>query len=436
MIDFACPRCGTAQRVTDGAAGQKVACAKCGQRLKVPDPPETRTMNAAALTVPKAPPAKADKQWYYQDGAKQRGPVSWAELKRMAADGDLSPEDLVWGEGMPAWIEARLIPKLFPREEDDGPPEPAPSRRASGTSGKAIAALVLGLVSLFLVVLVPVINLWALTCGLSVVSALLVIGVLVLSLVSFGDIKRSRGRLGGKGLAVAGLLIACVATPLACGVFGYFRVEDSKQRLVVGNNLHMMGLAFHNYAQEHDGKLPEAVPPDTDMLRMLRRSQTRLSWRVALLPYLEQDTLWKQFQQDEPWDSPHNKALLTAMPRVFAHPKHPEENAKGLTYFRVFTGKGTLFPEGYAIYSIGNIPDGTSNTIFVVEAAEPVPWTKPEELAYDPDKPLPKIGGHFRGGTFVLLGDGSSRILGSGISEKTLRNAIDPADGNPLGEDW
>jgi predicted Zn finger-like uncharacterized protein len=132
MIDFACPRCRTALRVADGAAGQKVACAKCGQRLKVPDPPEMRTMNAAALTVPKAPPAKADKQWYYQDGAKQRGPVSWAELERMAADGELSPEDMVWGEGMAAWKEARLIPKLFPREDEGNEsPPPRPKRRSA-----------------------------------------------------------------------------------------------------------------------------------------------------------------------------------------------------------------------------------------------------------------------------------------------------------------
>jgi S1-C subfamily serine protease len=135
MIDFGCPRCGTMQRVPDAAAGHKVSCAKCGQRLKVPESPEMQTM-AAVMAPPKAAEARAGakvgKQWFYQDGGKQCGPVTWTELRRMAAEGELSPEDRVWSEGMAKWQLARTIPNLFPKPPRDTAPEPA----AEGGTGK------------------------------------------------------------------------------------------------------------------------------------------------------------------------------------------------------------------------------------------------------------------------------------------------------------
>jgi hypothetical protein len=124
------------------------------------------------------------------------------------------------------------------------------------------------------------------------------------------------------------------------------------------------------------------------------------------------------------------------MPKVFQHPKHPDDNARGLTYFRVFTGEHTPFPPGGGSRFPASFPDGTSSTLLIVEAADPVPWTRPAELFYDPKGPLPRIGGHYRAGTLAALADGSVRTLRPDISERTLRSAIDPADGMPLGPDW
>jgi hypothetical protein len=91
-------------------------------------------------------------------------------------------------------------------------------------------------------------------------------------------------------------------------------------------------------------------------------------------------------------------------------------------------------------YNIGNIPDGTSNTIAIVEAADPVVWTKPEDVMF-PDKDLPKefrkkFGGQFRGGFHVGMWDGSVRFVPDTVSDKTLSLAICPDDGFPLGADW
>ena len=46
---------------------------------------------------------------------------------------------------------------------------------------------------------------------------------------------------------------------------------------------------------------------------------------------------------------------------------------------------------------IRDITDGTSNTLMIVEAKRNIPWTKPEDLSFDPDKPVPELGGFVEG---------------------------------------
>jgi hypothetical protein len=165
---------------------------------------------------------------------------------------------------------------------------------------------------------------------------------------------------------------------------------------------------------------------------------------VAILPFVEEDRLYKEFKLDEPWDSKHNKKLLARMPKLYAPAvgKTPQPYS---TYYRVFTGPNTPFdpaaaqrgPLGLGGGRIpGTFQDGTSNTILIVEAAQAVPWTKPEELPFDRKKPVPKLGGQFPEGFLVGMADGSVRTVSKKVSEETLKNAIDPADGNVLGEDW
>jgi hypothetical protein len=117
---------------------------------------------------------------------------------------------------------------------------------------------------------------------------------------------------------------------------------------------------------------------------------------VLILPYLEQKGLYDEFKLDEPWDSAHNKKLLARMPAVFAAPNGIAK-AKHETFYQVFTGKGTVF-DGKKGVSVVEITDGTSNTILIVEGGAAVPWTKPADLAYDANKPLPRIGGMFAEG--------------------------------------
>ena len=107
-----------------------------------------------------------------------------------------------------------------------------------------------------------------------------------------------------------------------------------------------------------------------------------MSWRVALLPYLEQGDLYNKFKLDEPWDSPNNKPLLKEMPQVFLCPDLTKAEPFTTTY-RGFSGSGSMFETDRSI-SFADVTDGTSNTIAVAESKDAVPWTKPDDLPFDP----------------------------------------------------
>ena len=160
-----------------------------------------------------------------------------------------------------------------------------------------------------------------------------------------------------------------------------------------------------------------------------------LSRRVALLPYLEQDNLYEQFKLDEPWDSANNKKLIEQMPKIYAPPKPGQA---GYTHLQMVIGPNALPPFGMRIPA--SFPDGTSNTIAVVEAAEPVIWTKPDDVML-PGKDMPKdlkkkFGGLYPGGFNVLMWDGSVTVR-SGYGQRSDASlALNPRDGMVLGKDW
>jgi hypothetical protein len=126
----------------------------------------------------------------------------------------------------------------------------------------------------------------------------------------------------------------------------------------------------------------------------------------------------------EPWDSPEND--LTIRPRLFS-PVRDAKAEPGLTHLRMFVGGGAAFDRPNGVRP-QDLPD-PANTIFVVEAAEPVPWLMPEGLPYDPHKPLPPLGGAFQDGFFALMGDGSVRFIPHETEERVIRSYI---TGKPL----
>jgi prepilin-type processing-associated H-X9-DG protein len=197
--------------------------------------------------------------------------------------------------------------------------------------------------------------------------------------------------------------------------------REAARRAQCTNDLKMIGLATHNAASVQDDKLPGDIT-DED-------GKPLLSWRVAILPYLDEQALYEKFHLDEPWDSPHNIELLPLMPKAYLCPSRSPSEPNTTSYLR-FVGGGAMFEPGRPT-SLADIVDGTSNTILVVESEAEVPWTKPEDLEFDPEagEGLLGAGSPHPGGFNALFGDGSVRFIKGTIDLDVLRALITRAAG-------
>lgn len=204
------------------------------------------------------------------------------------------------------------------------------------------------------------------------------------------------------------------------------KVQSAAAAQVSANNLKQIAIAVHAYNDQH-GNLPPAAICD-------KAGKPLLSWRVLLLPYLEQNELYKQFKLDEPWDSEHNKKLLAKMPDVYLIPGQGD-GAGTDTHYRVFVGNGAGF-DWLMGGKLQAIADGTSNTVMCVTAATAVPWTKPEELDFDPDKDMTRlVGAVVEGRIQVAMFDGSVRSLTRIPSKKALHGLITQSGGEVVNID-
>jgi hypothetical protein len=160
-------------------------------------------------------------------------------------------------------------------------------------------------------------------------------------------------------------------------------------------------------------KFPPAYKAD-------KEGKPLLSWRVLILPLLEEQALYDQFHLDEPWDSEHNKKLIDRMPMVY---QSPGSNAgRGKTTYLTVRGPKTMFP-GKDGVRIAEVRDGTSNTIMLVEVPDnkAVVWTKPDDYEYDEKDPMKGLLGRRPGGFYVSFVDGSVRLLPSTINKDHLK---------------
>ncbi len=219
------------------------------------------------------------------------------------------------------------------------------------------------------------------------------------------------------GVAVsAGLLLPAVQ-----------KVREAAARMKSSNNIKQISLSFHNYASAY-AKLPTSAICD-------KNGKPLLSWRVTILPFIEQDNLYRKFKLDEPWDSTHNIKLIQQMPAVFAHPTIFKKHEFPSTYYQVFVGKGTIFQpnKGLTLEAI-TAADGCSNTIWLAEAEKAVPWTKPEDIEYD-GKTLPKLAFSWNGRCLVGNADGSVNLFRKNASAKNWHAVIQWNDGVPVDTD-
>jgi RNA polymerase sigma factor (sigma-70 family) len=208
---------------------------------------------------------------------------------------------------------------------------------------------------------------------------------------------------------------------------GRAAARQAASRAISVNNLKQICLAMHNYANTHGDAFPPAAITDQD-------GKPLLSWRVAILPYIEEQALYQQFHLDEPWDSAHNKTLIEKMPKLYAPVNDVQTPEPGMTFYQVLVGNGAFFDVAKPT-KLAEIIDGVSNTLLVVEAADPVIWTRPDDLAFNPAGNPPGFGGlKFDGGFNAAFADGSVKFLKDTIDPKVLRALITRSGGEVIGQ--
>ncbi|HWG44209.1 MAG TPA: DUF1559 domain-containing protein [Gemmataceae bacterium] len=193
-------------------------------------------------------------------------------------------------------------------------------------------------------------------------------------------------------------------------------IREVSARVQSGENVQLMALAMHGY-QDEKKVLPPAALWSKD-------GRPLLSWRVLILPYIEQEDLFKEFHLTESWDSPHNLRLLPRMPKIYL-PLLGSETAKPYTTrYQVFVGKGAAFEGRQGLHLPVDFPDGTANTMLIVEATDAVPWTKPDDLPYFQGQLLPALGSRSLDFFLTAMADGSVRQINRDVDESRLRGLI------------
>lgn len=223
--------------------------------------------------------------------------------------------------------------------------------------------------------------------------------------------------LGIIGVVFAGCgLIGCVG-------LGWFinRADDDGRVKASTSNLNQIAAGVRAFNAAH-GELPANSYSQED--------KPLLSWRVHLLPHLNMGDLYKRFKLDEPWDSAHNRKLIEPIPSVYAKPKNKSPEANRLTYYRGFSSPMGAFERKPAQgkLSLETFRDGTANTILVIEAADAIEWTRPEDLDSSPGRPFPRLGGS----SLALFADGTVRALRHDLPESTLRALSTHSGGETL----
>lgn len=238
-------------------------------------------------------------------------------------------------------------------------------------------------------------------------SAIIIIAVLALSLV---------------------VLVACGGILVALALPAVQSAREAARRTMCSNNLKQISIALLNY-QDANGSLPPAYIADKD-------GKPMHSWRVLLLPYLEQKPLYDQYNFNEPWDSPNNLRVAEMMPQVFQCPTDPTMGRT--TDYMVIVGKETPF-EGAKACRMTDISDGTSNTIMVVEVKNSgVTWTQPKDIDFAASSfvlnkgPDGDIGSHHASGTVAAMCDGSVRTIPKNTQPADVKAMATKAGGELL----
>ena len=234
------------------------------------------------------------------------------------------------------------------------------------------------------------------------------------------------------GTSIVVMLVIALVGVLMCGGIlvalllpAVGAAREAARRSQSTNNMKQIGLALHNYIDTH-GELPPAVVKD-------EKGNPLYSGRVLLLPYLEQAALYNSFDKSKAWDAPENAHIASARIATFEDPSSARAgNPTPRTDYFFITGQGTVFEDGKKM-TFGEITDGTSNTLWMIEADNGnVHWAAPKDFDISQLGSLPP--GNHPGGNVGGLMDGSVRFLSNNIDPATLRALLTRNGGEVIQE--
>jgi prepilin-type N-terminal cleavage/methylation domain-containing protein len=270
----------------------------------------------------------------------------------------------------------------------------------------------------------------------------------------------SRSARGGFTLTELLVVIAIIAILIGLLLPATRRVREAGARMQCQNNLKQLMLALHNF--ESTGRpTPESstIQPDAGTLFPPGCSgpgtvpEERLSWMVALLPFVEQDSLARQFDVEKGYAG--NLSAARTPIKLFLCAAAKEVTTNAVTHYVAMSGLGPLSARqpagatgnGFMGYdrptSVATIKDGTSNTIALMETRSGLgPWAQggaSNLRGFDPaDVPLHGDDRPFGGHQAVLqaaMADGSVRSIRSTIEPTKLAAAITIAGAEPFNLD-
>jgi prepilin-type processing-associated H-X9-DG protein len=250
----------------------------------------------------------------------------------------------------------------------------------------------------------------------------------------FGEPGGAKASRSGGGATVVVVLAVALGVVLVCGgvlvallLPAVQAAREAARRSQCTNNLKQIALALHNY---HDVNkcFPSAVLTDASG-RPIR------SWRVAILPFMEQQALYKQYDFNQPWDSPRNRALGGVSIPVYRCPSDGNPASTETNYVMV-VGDHTIGGKPNEKVDFSKVTDGLSNTIAVVEVTGlGINWEEPKDITVDELLRLVATRGNMSnhpGGFNVALADCSVRFIPNTIDPKVLRDLLLRDDGHPI----
>jgi prepilin-type processing-associated H-X9-DG protein len=236
------------------------------------------------------------------------------------------------------------------------------------------------------------------------------------------------GRKLTVGSGCAGLLVASVLAFIFVFLPAVKLARESATRTTCRSTLKNLGIVMHNYVEGHDGTFPDTVSGASDGAQQ--------SWRINLLPLLDQPDLRSSYSPTVAWDAPANLPVGRTRLHSFicsANNFPTDDSGRYFAAFAALTGPSTVFPTQQGI-RLAEVTDGTSHTILIGECSGlTIVWTEPRDINVSKQKIGINLSGdrprfsssilssYHRGGAYAAFADGHVQFLSEKIDPRVLQ---------------